>query len=252
MVIGAGPAGEVAAGRLAERHGMKVAIVEQHLVGGECSFYACMPSKALLRPQELVREAGRVPGVTASGPDADAVLHRRDEVVHDLDDSSQLPWLEDRGVELVRGRGRLAGEGRVEVDGRTLEAARAVVLAAGSLAAIPPIEGLADLDPWTNREGTTAKEVPESLVVLGGGVAGVELAQAWRSLGSEVVLLEALDRLLAREEPIAGELVGAALAEAGVDVRTGAKAERVTREDGRVVVALAGGDTVEGEELLVV
>jgi len=231
---------------------MSVAIVEQHLVGGECSFYACMPSKALLRPQELVREASRVPGVTVSGPDAEAVLRRRDEVIHDLDDSSQLPWLEERGIELVRGRGRLAGERRVEVDGRTLEARRAVVLAAGSLAAIPPIDGLAGLDPWTNREGTTAKEVPDSLVVLGGGVAGVELAQAWRSLGSEVVLLEALDRLLAREEPIAGELVGSALADAGVDLRIGAKAERVARQDGRVSVSLADGGTVEGDELLVV
>src|SRR3712207_7367329 len=110
---------------------MKVAIVEQHLVGGECSFYACMPSKSLLRPQELVREAARVAGVAVSGPDAEAVLRRRDEVVHDLDDASQLPWLEERGVELVRGRARLAGERRVEVGKRTLEARRAVVLAAG-------------------------------------------------------------------------------------------------------------------------
>ena len=121
---------------------MKVAVVEQHLVGGECSFYACMPSKALLRPQELVREAGRVPGVTATGPDPDAVLARRDEVIHNLDDSSQLPWLEERGIERVRGRGRLTGERRVGVHGRTLEAERAVVLAAGSLANIPSIEGL--------------------------------------------------------------------------------------------------------------
>jgi pyruvate/2-oxoglutarate dehydrogenase complex dihydrolipoamide dehydrogenase (E3) component len=231
---------------------MKVALVEQHLIGGECSFYACMPSKALLRPQELIREAGRIPGVTATGPEPEAVLRRRDEVVHDLDDSSMLPWLEKRGIELIRGRGRLAGEGRVEVDGQTLEARRAVVLAAGSLAAIPPIEGLADIDPWTNREGTTAKEVPRSLIVLGGGVAGVELAQAWRSLGSEVVLVEALDRLLAREEPFAGELVGKALADAGVDLRIGAKAERAARRNGRVTVTLSGGETVEGDELLVV
>ena len=251
VVIGAGPAGEVVAGRLAGR-GMRVALVEQHLVGGECSFYACMPSKALLRPQDLLHEVGRVPGVEASGIDADAVLRRRDEVVHDLDDASQLPWLEERGIELVRGRARLAGERRVEVEGRTLEAERAVVLAVGSLAAIPDVEGLADADPWTNREGTTAGRVPRSLVVLGGGVAGVELAQAWRSLGSEVVVLEAGDRVLSREEPIAGELVGAALAEAGVDVRFGARAERVAREDGGVVVELAGGDRVEGEELLVV
>ena len=251
-MIGAGPAGEVAAGRLAERHGMDVAIVEQHLVGGECSFYACMPSKTLLRPQELVHEVERVPGVTASGPDAEAVLRRRDEVVHDLDDSSQLPWLEERGIELIRGRGRLAGERRVEVDGRVLEARRAVVLAAGSLAAVPPIEGLADVDPWTNREGTTSKHVPGSLVVLGGGAAGVELAQAWQSLGSEVVVLEAGDCVLSREEPFAGHLVAAALREAGADLRIEARAERVARENGRVVVSLEGGDTAEGDELLVV
>jgi pyruvate/2-oxoglutarate dehydrogenase complex dihydrolipoamide dehydrogenase (E3) component len=231
---------------------MDVALVEQHLVGGECSFYACMPSKALLRPQEIVREAGRIPGVTATGPDADAVLRRRDEVVHDLDDSSQLPWLEDRGVTLVRGRGRLAGERRVEVDGRMLEARRAVVLAAGSLAAIPPIDGIDEVEVWTNRKGTTSKTVPDSLVVLGGGVAGVELAQAWRSLGSEVVMLEAGDCVLSREEPFAGHQVAAALVEAGVDLRIEAKAERVARENGRVVVSLSGGDTAEGDELLVV
>ena len=231
---------------------MDVALVEQHLVGGECSFYACMPSKALLRPQEIVREAGRIPGVTATGPDADAVLRRRDEVVHDLDDSSQLPWLEDRGVTLVRGRGRLAGERRVEVDGRMLEARRAVVLAAGSLAAIPPIDGIDEVEVWTNRKGTTSKTVPDSLVVLGGGVAGVELAQAWRSLGSEVVMLEAGDSVLSREEPFAGHQVAAALVEAGVDLRIEAKAERVARENGRVVVSLSGGDTAAGGELLVV
>jgi dihydrolipoamide dehydrogenase len=252
IVIGAGPAGEVAAGRLAERHGMDVALVEQHLVGGECSFYACMPSKALLRPQELIREAGRVPGVEATGPDAEAVLRRRDEVVHELDDSSQLPWLEERGIELIRGRGRLAGERRVEVGDRVLQASRAVVLAAGSLAAVPPIEGLDEIDPWTNREGTTASEVPESLVVLGGGVAGVELAQAWASLGSAVVLLEAGDCVLSREEPFAGELVAAALREAGVEVRTNVKAEKVARQDGSVVVGLSTDESVTGAELLVV
>ncbi len=211
-----------------------------------------MPSKALLRPQEIVREAGRIPGVTATGPEADAVLRRRDEVVHDLDDSSQLPWLEERGITLVRGRGRLAGERKVEVDGKTLEARKAVILAAGSLANIPPIEGIDEVDVWTNREGTTSKTVPDSLVVLGGGVAGVELAQAWRSLGSEVVVLEAGDCVLAREEPFAGHQVAAALAEAGVDLRIEVKAERVARENGRVVVSLSGGDTAEADELLVV
>src|SRR5688572_24571699 len=216
---------------------MKVAVVEQHLVGGECSFYACMPSKALLRPGEVVNEARRVPGVQVSGPDADAVLRRRDEVVHDLDDSSQLPWLEERGIELVRGRGRLAGERQVEVDGRTLEAREAIVLAAGRLANVPPIDGIDEVDLWTNRQGTAAKAVAESIVVGGGGVAGVELAQAWRSLGSEVVVLEAGDCVLAREEPFAGEQVAAALVEAGVDLRIEVKAERLASTNGRVTVA---------------
>jgi dihydrolipoamide dehydrogenase len=231
---------------------MDVALVEQHLVGGECSFYACMPSKALLRPLELVNEVRRIPGLEITGPEADAVLRRRDEVIHDLDDSSQLPWLEERGVELVRGRGRLTGERRVDVDGRTLEARKAIVLAAGSLANIPPIDGIDEVDLWTNRKGTTSKEVPGSLIVLGGGVAGVELAQAWRSLGSEVVVLEGGDCVLSREEPFAGEQVAAALVEAGVDLRIEVKAERVASAGGRVAVTLSDGDTVEADELLVV
>src|SRR5438309_5102278 len=151
IVIGAGPAGEVLAGRLAGR-GHEVAIVESRLVGGECSFYACMPSKALLRPAEALAEARRIPGAREAATaklDAQAVLRRRDEVVHDLDDSGQLPWLEERGVTLVRGHGRLAGERRVDVEGRTFTAARAVVVATGSDPAMPPIPGLAEAHPWT-------------------------------------------------------------------------------------------------------
>src|SRR2546425_1005011 len=215
IVIGAGPAGEVCAGRLGES-GLRVAIVEGRLVGGECSFYACMPSKALLRPAEAVAEARRIPGAreAVTGKlDAEAVLRRRDEVVHDLDDSGQLPWLEERGVTLVRGRGRIAGERRVEVDGRTLTAGRAVVVATGSEPVMPPIPGLAEARPWTNREATTAKHVPPRLVVLGGGVVGVELGQAWASLGSQVTIVEAQPRLLGREEPFAADEVHMALVE---------------------------------------
>lgn len=253
IVVGAGPAGEVAAGRIAERSELEVAVVEQHLVGGECSYYACMPSKALLRPQELLHEGRRVAGVAVTGIDSDAVLARRDDVIHDLDDSGQERWLAERAITLVRGRGRLAGERRVEVDGRTLEARRAVILAAGSLAAIPPIDGLEAIDPWTNRAGTTAKRVPGSLVVLGGGVAGVELAQAWRSLGSEVIVIESGDCVLSREEPFAGELVGAAMREQGIDLRTEVRAERVERGGGGGVrVSLGDGSSVEAEEMLVV
>src|SRR5918911_4066618 len=152
IVIGAGPAGEVCSGRLGEA-GLSVAVVEGHLVGGECSFYGCMPSKALLRPAEALAEARRVPGAreAVTGElDVDAVLHRRDEVIHGLDDAVQLPWLEDRGVEIVRGRARLDGERRVRVNGHVLEARLAVVIATGSEPVLPPIPGLDTAAPWTN------------------------------------------------------------------------------------------------------
>lgn len=250
IVIGAGPAGEVAAGRLGEA-GVDVALVEQHLVGGECSYYACMPSKSLLRPGELLAEVGRVPGLTADGLDPAAVLARRDEVIHDRDDSSQLPWLEQRGVTLVRGHGRLDGERRVRVEEEVLVARQAVVVATGSGPAMPPIPGLADVGAWGNREATTAKQPPESLVILGGGVVGVELAQAWSSLGTRIVLLEGAPRVIVREEPFASAEVAAALVEAGVEVRTESKAVAVSRDGDEVVVELEGGPGARGAELLV-
>jgi len=255
IVIGAGPAGEVAAGRLAEG-GREVVIVERDLVGGECSFYACMPSKALLRPQELLAEAARVPGaaqaVDGRGVDAVATLERRDEIINHLDDSNQVPWLASKGIALVRGSARLDGERRVRVGDHVLEAREAVIVAVGTGAAMPPIPGLAEAQPWTNREITTTSDVPGHLVVLGGGVVGVEMAQAWRSLGARVTVIEALDRLLAREEPFAGEQVAAALAERGIDVRTGARAMRVARgEDGATSVELDDGSVIGGDRLLV-
>ncbi|MEX2647112.1 MAG: NAD(P)/FAD-dependent oxidoreductase [Gaiellaceae bacterium] len=253
VVVGGGPAGEVCAGRLGEA-GLSVALVESHLVGGECSFYACMPSKALLRPAEALAEARRVPGAAeaASGDlDVEAVLRRRDEVIHNLDDSDQVPWLDERSVMLVRGHGALAGERRVQVGDEVLVAARAVVLAVGTGAVMPPIPGLEEARPWTNREATTSALVPPRLLVLGGGVVGVELAQAWATLGSEVTLIELFERLLVREESFAGELVEAALRELGVDVRTNARAVRVERRSGAVALELEGGDRLEGDELLV-
>jgi pyruvate/2-oxoglutarate dehydrogenase complex dihydrolipoamide dehydrogenase (E3) component len=253
VILGAGPAGEVCAGRLGES-GLSVAIVESHLIGGECSFYACMPSKALLRPGELLAEVRRIPGVAeavTAGLDVQAVLDRRDEIIHNLDDKHMEPWLTDRGVTIVRGAGRLDGDRRVVVGDATLVAGSAVVVATGSGPAMPPIDGLKDAKPWTNREATTAKQAPERLTILGGGVVGVEMAQAWRSLGSQITLIEATDRLLAREEPFAGEQVEQSLREQGVDVRTGAKAVAV-RTDGReVVVELESGDSIPGDELLV-
>ena len=246
---GAGAPGEVIAGRLGEA-GVEVAVVEERLVGGECSFFACMPSKALLRPGELAAEARRVPGVATGPLDADAVLARRDEVVHDLDDSSQLPWLEARGVVLVRGHGRLDGERLVRVGEDVLHARRAVVLASGSSATIPPVPGLAEADPWTNIEATTAKHVPRRLFVLGGGVVGVEMAQAWSSLGSHVTLVHRGDRLIEREERFAGAQVETALREAGVDVRLQTSVTAVAR-NGAVRIELDDGTTSEADEILV-
>jgi pyruvate/2-oxoglutarate dehydrogenase complex dihydrolipoamide dehydrogenase (E3) component len=254
VVIGAGPAGEVAAGRLAEA-GLSVAIIEDRLVGGECSFWACMPSKALLRPYEALAEARRVPGAAeaATGTlDVQAVLDRRDEIIHDLDDSVQLPWLEDRGVTLLRGSAALQGERRVVVGDEELEATRAVILATGSLPAMPPIEGLDAIDDaWTNREATTAKAIPKGLVVMGGGVVGVEMSQAFQTLGSQVTLIEGERRLLPREEEFACAQVTDALAEYGVDIRTGQKASKVSERDGTVIVTTADGATAEGDTLLV-
>jgi pyruvate/2-oxoglutarate dehydrogenase complex dihydrolipoamide dehydrogenase (E3) component len=252
IVIGAGPAGEVVAGRLGEA-GLEVAMVEDHLVGGECSFYACMPSKALLRPAEAVDEALRLPGAAeaVNGElDVEAVLSRRDEVIHDLDDSGQLPWLDERGVEVVRGRGRICGERTVTVGDDQLVARRAVVVATGSAALVPPIDGLRDASPWTNREITTTKTVPDRLLILGGGVVGVEMAQAFASLGSQVTLVEGGERLLAREEPFAAEQVHESLESRGVTIITGAKATAVHR-NGEVTMELEGHDAVSGDEILV-
>lgn len=259
VVLGAGPAGEVAAGQLADA-GRDVALVEARLVGGECSFYGCMPSKALLRPAELLAEVERVPGVRelVSGTlDAQHVLDRRDEVIRDLDDAAQLPWLDDRGIRLVRGHARFVGERTVEVRDdhdrprERITAHRAVIVATGTRPALPPVPGLAEVGGWTNREGTTADQVPGSLIVLGGGPIGCELAQAWRSLGAHVTLLEGAPRILLKEEPFAAAQVTERLRHVGVDVRAGVHVVHAVREGERVVVTLEGGEQVVADEILV-
>jgi pyruvate/2-oxoglutarate dehydrogenase complex dihydrolipoamide dehydrogenase (E3) component len=252
VLLGGGPAGEVAAGRLADA-GLQVALVEQHLVGGECSFYACMPSKALLRPAEVLREVRRIPGAAEAVTgdlDVGAVLERRDEIIHDLDDSSMLPWLEERAITLIRGHGVIAGERRVIVGDEELEARRAVILGSGTAASMPPIEGLEEAEPWTNREATTTKQIPARTLILGGGVVGCELAQAYQSLGSRVTLVEGEHRLLATEEEFACEQVTAALDELGVDIRTGRNAASVKREGDHIEVTLDDGSTVSCGQLI--
>jgi pyruvate/2-oxoglutarate dehydrogenase complex dihydrolipoamide dehydrogenase (E3) component len=261
IVIGAGPAGENAAD-YARQHGLTAAIVEDELVGGECSYWGCMPSKALLRPTEVLAAARRVPaaaGAVTGEVDPEAVLRSRDVFAAHWHDDGQVTWLESAGIDLVRGRGRLAGDRLVDVtrhDGSTvrLTATRGVVIAVGSRASAPPIDGLAATPTWDNRDVTAAKTVPERLVVLGGGVIGVEMAQAVRRLGAhEVTIVEALDRLLTREEPFVGIEVQAALEADGILVELGARAERVEREgtDGPVTLTLSDGRSLTADELLV-
>ncbi len=261
IVIGAGPAGENAAD-YAQQRGLSVAVVEADLVGGECSYWGCMPSKALLRPTEALAAVERLPAAAAAVTgdiDVDAVLRSRDAFTSSWEDDGQAQWLGDIDVELLRGRGRLAGERIVEVAGpdgsRTrYEATRGVVVAVGSRAAVPPIPGLAEATTWDNRDVTEMKEIPDRLLVLGGGVIGVEMAQAVRRLGaSQVTIIEALEGLLANEEPFVSDELVAALEADGIAIELGARAEQVAREgtDGPVTVTLAGGTELVGDELLV-
>jgi pyruvate/2-oxoglutarate dehydrogenase complex dihydrolipoamide dehydrogenase (E3) component len=259
VVIGAGPAGEVVAGRCADG-GLSVAIVERELVGGECSYWGCIPSKVLVRPGDVVAAARRVPGAAPAVTgeiDAAATFALRDRFTGNWDDTGSLPWLQERGIEIVRGMARLAGERVVEVaqtDGsvRRIEARRAVVVATGTTAATPPVPGLADALPWNNRDVTAAKDVPRRLLVLGGGAIGLEMAQAFRRLGAEVSVIEVAPRLLAREEPFASDEVRAALEHEGIDVYVGAEIARVTRQgDGPVVASLTDGSELRGDEILV-
>ncbi len=255
VVIGAGVAGREAAGRLADA-GLSVAIVEAELVGGECPFWACMPSKALLRPGEALAEARRIPGAAEAangGLDVEAVLSRRDDVIHHLEDSSYLPGFESSGIELVRQQGRLDGARRVRAGNDVLLAGKAVIIATGTGPAFPPVPGLHEAQPWTNRELTTTQAVPSRLAILGGGAVGAEMAQAWCTLGSEVTLIEAGNRLLGREEPFAAEQVAASLRERGVDVLLDSRAVAVHREPsgGEVTIELERGAAVKADELAV-
>ncbi|MDN3310308.1 NAD(P)/FAD-dependent oxidoreductase [Microbacterium oryzae] len=252
IVIGAGPVGENVAGYASQR-GARVAIIEAELVGGECSYWACMPSKALLRSGHALRAAQRLAGARdaiTGGIDAAAVLARRTAFTDGWSDDGQVSWLESAGIDLIRGRGRITGRGRVAVGDRFYTAG-AVAVATGSVPVLPAIPGLAAASPWGTREATSAEHVPPRLAIIGGGVAGTELAFAFASLGSQVTLLSR-NPLLEREEPFVGELVAAALVTEGVTVDTAATPVRVDRaHEGSVTIELADGSTVVADELLV-
>ena len=243
VVIGAGAVGENAAD-YAARGGLSVAIVESELVGGECSYWACMPSKALLRTGHAAAALRRLPGTTAEF-DPRAVLTRRDTFTHEWDDASQVEWAERAGLTLLRGQARITGVRTLSVGGETVTARHAVVVCTGSTPVTPPVPGLDSVRHWTSRDATSTKDVPPRLGVLGGGVVGCELAQAFRRLGSEVVLVQRGPALLPSMEPFAGERVAAALRAEGVDLRLDASLDSVAPVGDAITL------TVDGEEITV-
>jgi pyruvate/2-oxoglutarate dehydrogenase complex dihydrolipoamide dehydrogenase (E3) component len=253
VVIGAGPGGEVCAGALADG-GMRVAIVERELVAGECSYWACMPTKTLLRPGEALAAARRVPGAReAVTGDLDVVeaLAFRDWITAGWDDTGQVGWLQEKGITLLRGTGRISAPGMVEVDGRAVRTEH-IVLATGSAPLVPPVPGLPELPGlWTNREITTMTEVPRHLVILGGGAVGVEMAQAVARFGGSVTLVEGADRLLAREAAPLGAAVAEALEADGVALRLGARASSARMDGADYVLGFEDGGEVRGDRLLV-
>lgn len=259
VVLGAGPVGQNVADRV-RAAGLSVAVVERELVGGECSYWACVPSKALLRPVIAVADAQRVDGAREAAFGAiypAGVFGRRDRYVNDWDDSGQADWVKGIGATLIRGHGRLAGPRRVVVttpsgDEAILTAKHAVVVCTGSRPALPDLPGLYETKPWTNREATDGSAVPNRLAVVGGGGVGVEMATAWQGLGAQVTLLARGTQLLPRMEPFVGELVGRGLADAGVDVRTGVSVTELHRAYPYCPVALSlnDGSQIEVDEIL--
>jgi pyruvate/2-oxoglutarate dehydrogenase complex dihydrolipoamide dehydrogenase (E3) component len=253
VVIGAGPAGEVCAGELSDG-GMKVAIVERELVAGECSYWACIPTKTLLRPGEAVWQAREAPGAkeAITGPiDSQAAFGWRNFMTSDWTDDGQVAWLDSMKIDLHRGEGRIDGKGRVVVGDQTLEADR-IVVATGSSPAIPPIDGLDQAEGvWTNREATEMQELPESVVILGAGPVGTELSQILHRFGAQVTLIEGMSQPLSRENKAAGLALEDALRAEGIDVRCGTRASKVSQGDGSYAVELEDGDSVTAQKLLV-
>jgi pyruvate/2-oxoglutarate dehydrogenase complex dihydrolipoamide dehydrogenase (E3) component len=254
VVIGLGPGGEDAAGKLAEA-GLRVVGVDHHLVGGECPYYGCVPSKMMIRAAGLLAEARRVEGMAGQvtvSPDYTPVADRiRKEATDDWNDQVAVDRLVKKGGTFVRGTGVLDGPGRVRVGDDVYVAERGVILNTGTSPAIPPVDGLADARPWTNRDIVKIRTAPTSLIVLGGGAIGVELAQAFARFGTRVTIIEPADRLIALEEPESSALLLRTLRTEGLDVRVGTGATHVARQGGVITMTLSDGSTVRAAELLV-
>lgn len=254
VVVGMGPGGEDVAGRLAEE-GLEVVGIESTLLGGECSYWGCVPSKMMIRASNLLAEARRVPGMSGSAtvvPDWGPVARRiRDEATDGWNDQVAVGRFEKKGGRFVRGVGRLVGAGEVAVGDRRFAARRGVVLATGSRSWTPPIPGLADVPYWTNRDAIEVTELPRSLVVIGGGAIAAELGQVFSRFGVEVTIVEVADRLLPVEEPEASSLIEGIFRSEGVSVVTGAKVERVSHDGGSFEVDLGDRGTRRSERLLV-
>ncbi len=252
IVIGAGPGGRGVCTALAQAN-QRVAMVECELVGGECPYWACIPSKTLLRPGEALAADTRIAGVGRGTIDWPAVVAYRDYMNSGLDDSKKVATAKEEGIEVLRGRGRIAGPGRVSVDGRDLQTER-IVIATGTTPAIPELEGLSDIEYWTNREATSLREVPSSAIVLGGGPVGIELAQMLERFGSRVDLVHPGPRLLEREHRSVGDLLGKLMRTEGIAVHTGTGAESVTpTDDGehRIAMTLEDGERIAAERLVI-
>jgi dihydrolipoamide dehydrogenase len=250
VIMGMGPGGEVVAGQLLSA-GKKVAVVERELLGGECAYWACIPSKTLLRPPEVKSEATRAFGTGTPDLDLKDIFDYRDYIIRNLDDSGEVESYEGMGATVVRGEAHLDGPGRVEVNGETLEADH-IVVATGSASNILPIEGIENVTVWTNREATTTREVPERAVIVGGGPNGIETSQWLSRLGSRVTLVQSPDNLINREDPQVGEIIQPILEEEGIDVRVGRRVEKARKEGNGTVITLDDGEEIATDVLVTV